>query len=205
MRKFGGEWMLPENNCMYKLFRAGMSFSEMRTAMPTTESWLKGLRNSDSSGFSLSKGVNNGSLNKFVPLLFSGWAEDVLSPLCCLPPAYFFEGIPEYIMCTCEMCSPFVFSHVIVHADSSNRNEIRKGFNKHTMWDCLISNEVWKIFDWINAFFETREYDGTKQNLTTLIECLVAILTLERLFACMNSQMGSENGCCLKVFSANVT
>ena len=77
LQTFGGKWWLPRNDCKHVLFRADIGSSEMRAAMRLVESWLKGPRNSDSSGFSLSEEVSNGTLNKWVQFLFSCWAADV--------------------------------------------------------------------------------------------------------------------------------
>ena len=42
------------------------------------------LQNNVSVAFSPSERFDNGSLSKYTPLLFSGWAVDVPSPACCL-------------------------------------------------------------------------------------------------------------------------
>ena len=111
-----------------------------------------------------------------------------VEPRTCSHPyaAFASEGIPEYIMCTYEKCSFFVFSHVVVHADSSNLNEIRKGFNNYTMLDCLISNDVRKIIDSINAF-SPRNYPLLAQ----------LIITKSRFFMVpsLNSLNTSQNAC----------
>ena len=145
LQRFGWKLRLLKIDRMHMLFRAAICPSELRAAMRPAESWLKGPPNSGSSWFSLFEGFSNVSLNKWVPLLFSGGAATCLHPYAAFVrdrPAHFFEVIPENIMCTCEKCSFFVFFHVIVHADSSNLNDIRKG-NNYTMGDFLIFNEVW--------------------------------------------------------------